>query len=318
MTRPVEPQDLYTLTSTPHLIDPVLIVQLDGWIDASGAASAAMAHMLDVTDPSVVARFDAEWLIDHRARRPVLHIVDGVNSGLDWPVIEMVAGRDRQGADVLLLHGAEPDHHWRLFVESIVGLCHRFGVTRMIGLGAYPAAVPHTRATPLSVTASTSDLAVGPYSNATIDVPAGIESAIEEAMADINLPAIGLWAQVPHYVAASPFPAASASLLDGLRTAASLDIELGDLTEQGLTVRNHLDSLVANDSNHQAMLADLERRHDELVVDTANIPDATELAAEVEQYLRDHGNLENDDNLSNDDSNDDSNGDGDNDKGNDS
>ena len=35
-----------------------------------------------------------------------MHIVEGVNVGLDWPEITLVSGRDATGNDVLVLHGA--------------------------------------------------------------------------------------------------------------------------------------------------------------------------------------------------------------------
>ena len=87
-----------------------------------------------------------------------------------------------------------------------------------MGLGAFPAPVPHTRPVRLASTATTQELAaqVG-FVPGTIDVPAGIHAALERGFADAGIPAVGLWARVPHYVAAMPYPAASAALLDGLR-----------------------------------------------------------------------------------------------------
>ena len=120
MSRRARPEDLITILRTPDLVDPVLIVQLDGWIDAGNSAADAMRRIRDATEPTVLARFDTEWLIDHRARRPTMHISDGVNSGLDWPVVEMSHARDRRDRDILLLHGAEPDHNWRAFVQTVV------------------------------------------------------------------------------------------------------------------------------------------------------------------------------------------------------
>ena len=286
MSRRAHPEDLITILRTPDLVDPVLVVQLDGWIDAGNSAGDAMRRIRDATEPTVVARFDTEWLIDHRARRPMMHISDGVNSGLDWPTIEMSHARDRNDRDILLLHGAEPDHNWRTFVETVVKFAVDQGVKRMVGLGAYPAAVPHTRPSRLSVTASAPELAEsGDYFNASLDVPAGVESALELALADAGIPSLGLWAQVPHYISTSPYPEASRALIEGLRDAGQLDIDPGPLAERAVIARGRLDDLIADEDSHLQMVAELERRHDE-AASAGAVPIDEDIAAEVERFLR--------------------------------
>ena len=44
----------------------------------------------------------------------------------------------------------------------------------------------------------------------TLDVPSGVQGALERRFAEAGIPAITLWARVPHYVAGMPYPAASA------------------------------------------------------------------------------------------------------------
>ncbi len=289
MNRRVEPDDLYTILRLPDVREPVLLVHFDGWIDAGRSAAAAIEHVLAEIDAEPIVRFDTEWLIDHRARRPTMRIVDGVNTGLEWPSIDISVGRDADDADVLVLHGAEPDHNWRAFREAIVTLSARFDVRKMVGLGTYPAATPHTRPARLSVTAATPELAAGEYASATLDVPAGVESALELALHEAGIPALGLWAQVPHYVSAAPYPAAILALVEGLRATADVNINSGDLAERALSNRRRLDDLVASEPSHGDMLAELEQHHDEAAKTESQLPTSDELAAEVEQFLRDQG-----------------------------
>ena len=289
MPRPVDPDDLYTVLRVPDVDAPVLLVHFDGWIDAGQSAAAAVEHVLTEIEAEPIVRFDTEWLLDHRARRPTMHIVEGVHTGLDWPGIDIAIGRDADDADVLVLHGAEPDHNWRSFSDAVVDLATRFGVRKMVGLGTYPAAAPHTRPARLSVTAATPDLAAGEYASATLDVPAGVESALQLALHEAGIPALGLWAQVPHYVAAAPYAAAVLALVEGLRETAGVHIDTGDLVERALTNRRRLDELVASEPSHGDMLAELEQRHDEAAATERELPTSDELAAEVEQFLRDQG-----------------------------
>ncbi len=292
---------MYELHDQPDLQEPVLVMVLDGWIDAGFAAATAVQALLSSTDTYPVATFDTDALLDHRARRPILHLVDGVNTGLSWPGLELRAGVDEGGNDFLLLAGAEPDHRWRAFADEVIGLARRFGTRLIVGLGAYPAAVPHTRPVSLSVTASTPDLAISSgLLQGTLDVPAGVQAAVEYRCNELDLPAMGLWAQVPHYISAEPTPyhAASLALLRRLELVAGIQVDTAALEADAARTANRIDAALAANAEHVAMLRMLEARHDETMaeagsamdqpLDTA-LPSADELAAEVERFLRDQG-----------------------------
>src|SRR5579862_5133891 len=101
--------DLYTaLTDRPQNA-PVLVICLEGWIDAGLGAGAALAALIANRESERLGVWDADELIDHRARRPVLRIVDGVATTLTWPELELRAMVDDDGNDMLVLMGPEPD-----------------------------------------------------------------------------------------------------------------------------------------------------------------------------------------------------------------
>src|SRR5438874_8492913 len=134
-----------------------MVVTLEGWIDAGLGAAAAIAAVLQAVETEPIASFDVDTLLDHRARRPVMRLVDGVNTGLAWPEIQLRAGRDHAGRDVLVLVGPEPDHSWRAFTDAVAELAGLFDVRLVVGLGAFPAPVPHTRPARLASTATTDE-----------------------------------------------------------------------------------------------------------------------------------------------------------------
>jgi hypothetical protein len=279
---------LYELIEEPSLDAPVLVLALEGWIDAGLGASRAMAMLLDTLDTAVVARFDPDALLDYRARRPTMHLVEGVARDLTWPSTELHAATDLDGNDMLLLTGAEPDRVWRQFTDEVTDLALHFGTGMVVGLGAYPAPAPHTRSPLLACTAATPELAErGAFLRASIDVPAGVHAAIERECAARGLPSLGLWAQVPHYAAAMPYPAASASLLEGLAQAAGLALPFGELQREVDDTRAQLDELIAQNPEHVAMLRRLEEQADALFAEGGmELPSGDELAAELERYLR--------------------------------
>ena len=282
----------HELDARPELREPVLVVAMEGWVDAGLGAAAAVAALLTALQPDVVATFDADTLLDHRARRPIVRIVDGVNTGLVWPEIELRAATPGDGPDVLLLLGPEPDHQWRAFSDAVAELAGAFGVRLVVGLGAFPAPWPHTRPSRLAATATTPELArqVG-FVNGTLDVPAGVQAALERRFADLGVPAIGLWARVPHYASAMPYPEAAVMLLDGLAQVAGVSVRSDELRQAAVATRQRLDELIANSEEHTALVRQLEAQVDaETSPDgLQNLPSGDELAAELERFLREQG-----------------------------
>jgi len=280
--------ELYELHAQPDLREPLLIVTLEGWIDAGLGAAAAVAAILGAVPSDHVATFDVDRLLDHRARRPVVRMVDGVNTMLMWPEIQLRSGTTSSGTDVLFLVGPEPDHEWRAFSRSVAELAGTFGVRMMVGLGAFPAPVPHTRPSRLASTATTSELAhqVG-FLPGTIDVPAGVQAALERQFAELGVPAVGLWARVPHYAAAMPYPEASVVLLEGLEHLTGVAVDTRELQDAAVNARRRLDELIANSEEHAALVRQLEAQADaETERPFGTIPSGDELAAELERFLR--------------------------------
>ena len=282
---------LYELHERPDLTGSVLLVALEGWIDAGFGAGRALDALMAQSEPVHVATFDADQLLDFRARRPTMHLVEGVNTGLSWPRTELRAIEAPNGTGVLVLDGAEPDHSWNAFCAAVRDLAIDMGCRMQVGFGAYPAGVPHTRPVSLSATASDDELAarVG-FLRGTIDVPAGVESVIERAFTDAGLPAIGIWAQVPHYAATMPYPAAAAKLLDGLNQVADTDFGLDDLPEEITRTRARIDQLIEGNPDHIAMIHQLEEQvdaHTESQI--ADLPSGEDLAEELQRFLREQG-----------------------------
>ncbi len=290
------PTPLFTLTGTPAPPSPVLVVALEGWVDAGLAASTAVTSLLESIETEPYAVFDTEELLDQRARRPQITITDGVLEELSWPEIVLRVGTDSLGSGVAVLVGPEPDLRWRSFASSVAELASLLGARLMVGFGGFPAGAPHTRPVRLAATASNDQLAqqVG-FVGGSIEVPAGIQAAVEQACARVGIPSVGLWARVPHYVATMPFPAAAMALLNGLASVSGLVIDCDKLLDASEAARRKVDELIAQSAEHLAMVSQLEQHIDELEgtpedLGDHDVPSGDEIAAELERYLRDeHG-----------------------------
>ena len=110
---------------------------------------------------------------------------------------------------------------------------------------------------------------------------------LERTCGDAGIAAVGLWARVPHYLAATPYPAAAAALVDGLAATAGLTLQSGNLHAEAAAARARIDDLVANSTEHRSLIGQLEAQVDaEEPTLAVTLPSGDELAAELERYLR--------------------------------
>lgn len=278
---------MYTLLREDQPPTRVLVMHLRGWIDAGSAAAMAMDAIAGQLELEPLAVFDDDELIDYRSRRPTMRLDDGLLTELEWPSITLDGGRAVQ-RNVLVLRGAEPDRHWRSFATSVVDLAEQHGVQRILGLGAFPGPAPHTRPTQVVSTASSRELAdaIG-HNDQRMEVPSGVQAAIEVEAAARGIEAATIWAPVPHYVATMDFPGASAALVEAVALHGGLELDAGTLHEAAAVARERIDGLIAANPDHLEMLRALEARAEEMEANRSmDVPDADALAAEIEDFLR--------------------------------
>jgi hypothetical protein len=275
---------LYTFDQPGPLISPILVAAFDGWIDAGGASSVAAAHLAD--GGTAVATFDGDVLFDFRARRPTLEIVDGRIAELTWPGLGLWHRRiDKH--DLLVLTGAEPDFRWHEFGTAVVELAQRLDIGLWISLGAIPAAVPHTRAVHILGSASRPDLLRGDVQAGPagiLRVPAAAISTLEHAIGEAGIPAVGYYAQVPHYMS-GPYPAAAVELLRAVGRHLGSEPSLGSLPDEARELRSRLDAATALEETTRTYVERLEA-----MVDEERLPSGDDLISEIEEFLRDRGN----------------------------
>jgi hypothetical protein len=274
---------LLRITDRTSLESPVLIAAFDSWVDA-GSASTSAADLL-AEGATVVATFDADRLFDYRARRPTLEIVDGRPSSLAWPELSVRHARigDR---DLLVLAGPEPDFRWRALADAAVKLTKELGVAQWISLGSIPAAVPHTRPVPVLGTESKSGLLRGdvrPGPAGLLRVPSAAISVLDVAVSEAGVPAVGYFAQVPHYVNGA-YPPAALALLNAVASHLGVELPLAGLVGEAQALRTRLDTATTLDESTREYITRLEA-----MVDEERLPAGDELISEIERFLRERG-----------------------------
>ena len=278
---------LLSFASDPELDRPIMLLAMSGWVDAASVGTDAAERIADGGD--VVAAFEPDALFDYRSSRPTLHFSSGDLTDIVWPRLEIIH-RSIEGTDLLLAVGTEPDFRWQELVREFVGLAERYDVSKLVTLGAVPAPVPHTR--PVRVVCTTSDVELLRDGDEVMPeelvVPGAAVSVLRQGVADAGLPAIGYWAQVPHYLQ-SPFHSGVLALIERIGGQVGVRFPIGDLAVEASTQLEQIDKDLEERDDARQYVERLERVQDErpeLITPFQEVPSADEIGAEVEKYLR--------------------------------
>lgn len=279
---------------------PVLLYHFEGYIDAGETGDQIVEQLLDRLDHRIIARFDADRLVDYRARRPPMTFRRDHWTSYDTPEIALYLVRDTTGTPFLLLAGMEPDVEWERFSAAVLRIVERLGVRLTINFHGIPMGVPHTR--PVGLTPHGNRLDLIPGHRNWFDeaqVPGSAESLIELRLAEAGRDVFGVAAHVPHYLARSAYPDAALAVLEAVTAATGLVLpEIAHvLRTEAHTVRLEIDRQVEEgDVELVSVVQGLESQYDALagaqsrenvIAESTELPSADDLAAELERFLAD-------------------------------
>jgi proteasome assembly chaperone (PAC2) family protein len=282
----------------PTLRRPLLVAAFSGWNDAGDAATGAADWLIRQSDPLRIAFIEPDEHIDYQSHRPQVELVNGVTRAITWPANDCfaVGFGDR---DVLVLRGIEPNVRWKSFCNAVLTVAAETGCEMVVTLGALLGDVPHTRAVRVTGTASDPalindlDLTRSQYQG-----PTGIVGVLHDACRADGVRSASLWAPVPHYVATPPNPPATRALLERFGQLADLQLDLHGLDQLVDLWRVQVDHAIRDNDEVSNYVRELEGRVDAEDADERGIvlgghpagggavPNADDLAAEVERFLR--------------------------------
>ena len=267
------------------LTSPVIIAAFEGWNDAGEAASGVINHLSLAWQAAPVGAIDPEDYYDFQVTRPVTEVAEGKTERLVWPTTRLLAAKqEATDRDLLLVSGIEPNMRWRGFCSELVTSFSELGIELIVLLGALLADSPHTRPVPVAAAASDPALAADLRAEP-VDYkgPTGIVGVLQHACADAGIPAVSLWASVPHYVAQPPCPKATLALIRGVEDVLDVSLPLADLPQEARAWERGVDELAEQDTE----VADYVRTLEE-AKDATDLPEASgdAIAREFERYLR--------------------------------
>ncbi|MBI3029398.1 MAG: PAC2 family protein [Candidatus Rokubacteria bacterium] len=281
-------------TLPENLRRPILIMAFEGWNDAAEAATTAARFLIGGWAAEKFARIDPEEFYHFGLARPQVRFKGGSETEREilWPATEFSIVQEPELArDVIVGVAIEPHLKWRTYCAAVLELARTCQVSLVLTLGALLAEVPHTRPVQLVGTATDPELARRLGIRPTrYEGPTGIVGVLNTTCREQEMATASLWANVPHYVSGIENPKAALALLRRVLGLLDAKVDLTDLEEATKQFEKNLAEIVSQNAKVAAYVKKLEAKAAEEEPEPApapeELPPASDLVAEIEQFLR--------------------------------
>jgi proteasome assembly chaperone (PAC2) family protein len=271
-----------------------MILAFTGWNDAAEAATTAARYLTASFSGEKFAEIDPEEFYHFGLSRPYVRFKAGSETEreITWPATEFSLSQSADlTRDIIVGVAPEPHLRWRTYCETVIKLARTCEVSLVLTLGALLAEVPHTKPVRLVGTATDPELAARFGLRPTrYEGPTGIVGVLNTICRDQEVPAASLWANVPHYISGIENPKASLALVRRVLSLLDAQADLSDLDEAGRQFDQNLKEIVAQNTKIKNYIAKLEAKdteeEDGATPAQSDLPPASELVAEIEQFLR--------------------------------
>lgn len=292
------PEGLYQLHGNVSVVPAGLhlVAGLTGFADAGSAVTRLSEYLLSSVENRELAVFDADALLDYRARRPMIYFDQDHLADFRPPRLSLCLGTDEIGQPFLFLTGFEPDFQWERFSAAVLQLIAQFRVKSTTWVHAIPMPVPHTRPIGVTVSGNRPELidSMSIWKPRT-QVQATALHLVEHRLQQQNHPTAGFVLLVAHYLADTDFPGAVVKALESISAATGLIFTTDSLREEGRDFLTTIDKQVEINPELARLVGALEESHDSYMdgnplrspltdVD-GELPSADEIAAELENFL---------------------------------
>ena len=278
MSTPDE-SELLRFRKQPVLNDTTLVLAFSGWMDGGDVSTGTVQRLVDLLGADPVAEIDPEPFYLYNVPgpmevtalfRPHIEIKEGLINSIEMPTNTFYC---HEAGNLSLFLGKEPHLRWRTFGNAIFRYASKVGVRRILFVGSFGGAVPHTREPRLYVTCSSSELLqeMEQYGvrRSGYEGPGSFVSYLMTQAQSANLDMTSLVAEIPGYLQGTN-PLSIAAVTRRLATILNVALELDTLRATATDWELQVSSAVDEDDELAAKVHELEQLYDDDLLDEAS------------------------------------------------
>jgi proteasome assembly chaperone (PAC2) family protein len=156
--------DFLRFHSRPALREATLVLAFSGWMDGGDVSTGTVRRLVDLLEARPLAEIDPEPFYIYNIPgpmevaalfRPRIEIEEGLIKTIEMPSASFYY---HEPANLVLFVGKEPNLRWCAFADCVLELASAEAVRKVLFVGSFGGAVPHTREPRLHVTCSEADM----------------------------------------------------------------------------------------------------------------------------------------------------------------
>jgi proteasome assembly chaperone (PAC2) family protein len=268
--------DLIKLDETPQLKNGTLLLAFTGWMDGGDVSTGTVSRIVDLTGADRIGEVAAEPFyiysfpgpMELAAQfRPHIKIEDGLVKSIEMPSNEIHVARE---SNLAFFVGKEPNLNWRTFCQCVFEICARLGISRLLFVGSFGGAVPHTREPRLYVTCSTpslhDEMAQYGLRKTSYEGPGSFMTYMTTRATDVGLEMVSLVAEIPGYLQGLN-PYSIEAMTRRLSKILKLPLELDELRQATNEWEEGITDLISANAEMAAKIREFEDNYDNDLLD---------------------------------------------------
>jgi proteasome assembly chaperone (PAC2) family protein len=271
--------DVLHVEACPHYERGTLVLAFTGWMDGGDVSTGTISRLVHLLDAQEFAEIDPEPFYIYNFPgameiaalfRPSIEIKDGLVKTVDMPTNTFYR---YDPAQLALFVGKEPNVSWRRFGEAIVDLAHRVGARRILFVGSFGGAVPHTREPRLYVTCSDESLLpeMEQYGlrRSSYEGPGSFTSYLMTQAKSAELEMVSLVAEIPGYLQGAN-PMSIEAVTRRLAKILKLPLDLASLRTASTQWELQVSAIIEEDEDLAERVRELENSYDNELLNEAS------------------------------------------------
>jgi predicted ATP-grasp superfamily ATP-dependent carboligase len=273
---PGETDDLLRIHDAVQLPGGTLVLAFTGWMDGGDASTGTVRRFVEHLAAPVVAEIDPDpfYLFNFPGPmelaalfRPHIAIEGGLIEKVQLPASTFYA---HASGNLALFIGREPNLRWPTYRDCIFRFAHQTGVTRILFVGSFGGAVPHTREPRMFITCSERDMLpeMERYGVGRTDYngPGSFSSYLLTESPAAGLRMASLVAEIPGYLQGTN-PACLLAITRRLATILGVAVDLNELRQSATAWELHVSSAVEQKEELAQTVRQLEEDYDRRLIE---------------------------------------------------
>ena len=260
----------------PEMSESTLVLAFSGWMDGGDVSTGTVLRLVDLLEAESIAEIDPEPFFIYNVPgpmevaeifRPHVEIENGLIQDLQMPTNTFYC---HEAGKLSLFVGKEPHLHWRNFGEAIFEFSRAVGVERILFVGSFGGAVPHTREPRLYVTCSDAEsleeMEKYGVRRSGYQGPGSFTSYLMTRASEEHLKMTSLVAEIPGYLHGTN-PLSIAAVTRRLANILALSTDLDSLRTMATDWEMQVSSKVEEDQEMADKVRELEDQYDNELLD---------------------------------------------------